>query len=201
MIDGDIIRERIIEQNASVENWADVQGSRRADLRLGAGRHHRPLRVNLWGPGRIERKQTSAARHQRPVWYPQAELTAPFHAPWFTAVLVALTLLALTPFFQWLKGYSHQTFTLLMASSFALVCYKSDNAPGSRVSALTLHLRAVNIAGRAYIVFFILACCLLNEYWPVPVIVAFMGVIILVLRGRFDEARLHEFPRDLNVLS
>ena len=104
VIDGEIFRERIIERDMGVENWADVRIRDEPIIGCEPGVIIGPYVLTGWGPREVKQEQDRRQSVQRVASQKRLEDSAGRRAPWFIGASVALTLVALVFLVQWGRG-------------------------------------------------------------------------------------------------
>ena len=196
VIDGTICRERIIERDTRVEDWVNVQVHDEPIFGWEPAVIIGPYVLTGWGPREIEQEQARRHAIQHAPSQAQAEVTAGPLAPWVTAVLVAVTLVALMPFFQWFHEHNPGAFALVVGFAVLALVWPTPfdvpTSPGIPASPLAVHYCAANLACRIFLFYLLISYLFLRTYWPAPVVIAFIAVLCYVIGGRFQEARLRE---------
>ncbi|MCY2994770.1 MAG: hypothetical protein NTY19_43950 [Planctomycetota bacterium] len=190
VIDGDIVRERIIEQDIKVENWADVSVYDEPISGRDPGVVVGPYVLTGWGPREVQQEQ---GRRQMLLRTSSRELvrdTACHRAKWFVAGTVAMTLVALLLIIQSLRGGGGALFAVLATAaaigSVWQAAFDFATARGSAAAAVTAHRVAATIGPQILLAEWLVTRWFQPMTWVTPVALV-MGAILSHTIGRRFE--------------
>ena len=189
IIDGDIIRERIIEEDQKAENWADVVVR---DVPIFGGEPAviiGPYVLTGWGPREVGAEQAKRQANYESGMMQRTAEVAQRRAPWFAASVAVLTLIALFFFMRMLHGNGGIAFvvlaTLAIAGATWQAAYDYATARRSPTAALSAHCWTASIILQVLLVFWFVARWTSPLSWLTPVVL-FVGLgVVHSLEKRF----------------
>lgn len=189
VIDGDIFRERIIEQDIRAEKWADVQVYDEPIIGCEPGVIIGPYVLTGWGPrevaAELERKRVGDAIAARE----ESLVAAGRRAPLLGAAAVALTLVALGLLVNSLRGNGGMLVSIL-ATVTALgtlwqAAFDAATAQRNPTAALFAHCLTVTLGCQLLIAEWLVARWFMPLSWLIPLALAGTAIASYVLGRRF----------------
>ncbi len=186
MIDGDIIRERIIEQDTRVENWADVQVRDEPIFGWEPAVIIGPYVLTGWGPREVGQEQA----RRKTVEKTATAQTARRRAPWLVVASVAMTLVALLLLIEWLRGAGGGVFVVLATAAAIGAVWQAAfdfaTARHSPTAALAAHFLAATFAFQLLLGYWLIARWFQPMSWVTPVVLVVSAVLAHAVGRRFQ---------------
>ena len=187
VIDGDIFRERIIEQDTGVETWTDVRVRDEPIYGCEPGVIIGPFVLTGWGPREVGEEQSRRHKIQDTALQQATERGASRRAPWFVGAAVALTLGSLLLRVQWLHGGGSLVFVVLATAAAIGAVWQAAfdfaTARRSPTALLAAHFATASIACQMLLAEWLLARWFQTMSWVTPVVLG-LGAIIAHVAGR-----------------
>lgn len=190
VIDGDIFRERIIEQDTGVETWTDVRVRDEPIYGCEPGVIIGPFVLTGWGPREVGEEQSRRHKIQNAAAQQTTEGTARRRAPWFVVAAVALTLVGLLLLVQWLHG-SGSFFFVGLATAAAIgavwqATFDFATARRNPTASLAAHCATASIACQLLLAGWLVARWFQPLSWVTPVVLALGAILAHAATRRFQ---------------
>jgi hypothetical protein len=181
IIDGDIIRERIVEQDTKVETWADVHVHDEpifgGDPAVTIG----PYILTGWGPREVGVEQARRQAVQATAFQHHTKKVAIGRAPWFAAAAIVMTLLGVFLLVRLLHGSGGAVFVGLafMAAVGAAwqAAFDFGTAQRNPKAPLAAHCLAASVALQIMFAYWCVARWFQPLSW-IPLVVLGVGIFI-----------------------
>ncbi len=190
VIDGDIFRERIIERDTQVEDWADVDVRDEPIYGAEPGVIIGPFVLTGWGPREVGEEQSRRHKIQDAALQQATEGTARRRAPWLVAGAVVLSLVALLLLVRWSQGSGNLLFAVLaIAAAIATVwqaAFDFATARRNPTALLAAHCATVSIACQMLLAGWLVVRWFQPVSWLTPVALGIAAVLAHVFGRRFQ---------------
>jgi hypothetical protein len=186
VIDGDIFRERIIEQDTGVETWTDVHVRDEPIYGCEPGVIIGPYVLTGWGPREVGQEQA----RRKTVEKTAMAQTARRRAPWLVVASVAMSLVALLLLIEWLRGAGGGVFVVLATSAAIGAVWQAAfdfaTARHSPTAALAAHFLAATFAFQLLLGYWLIARWFQPMSWVTPVVLVVSAVLAHAVGRRFQ---------------
>jgi hypothetical protein len=185
VIDGDIFRERVIEQDTGVETWTDVHVHDEPIYGHEPGVIIGPYVLTGWGPREVGQEQARRETVEKTA----IAQTARRRAPWFVAASVVMTLVALLLLIQLLRGGGGGLFVVLATIAAIGAAWQAtfDFATARRnpTAALAAHFSAATMAFQILLGYWLVARWFQPMSWVTPVALGLAAIVSYAIGRRF----------------
>lgn len=190
VLDGDIIRERIIERDIRVETWADtvvrdepIYGWEPCVL-IGS------YVLTGWGPREVQAEQARRKTAQLTEVRRTEQKYAAWRAPLFAVAAVAMTVLALVLLAASLRGQGGSAFALLATAAAIGAAWQAvfdffTARQNQAQAAMAAHWLAASYACQLLLALWLVARWFGPMWWGVPIVLGATAVVCYVIGRRF----------------
>lgn len=189
VIDGDIFRERIVEQDTGVEAWADVRVRDEPIYGCEPGVIIGPYVLTGWGPREVGQEQARRESIQTVAQRTAEERTARRHAPWFAVAAVAMAAIGVWLLIQWLREGRGGLFVVLATIAAIGSVWQSvfdfGTVRRNATAAVASHFASAAAAFLILLVYWLVARWFQPMLWVTPVALGLAVVLCFVLGHRF----------------
>jgi uncharacterized membrane protein len=191
MIDGDIIRERIVEQDTKVETWTDVHVHDEPIFGCEPAVIIGPYVLTGWGPREVGVEQARRQAAQDTAIQQQTESLAKTRVPWFVAAATLLTPVALFLLIRSLCGEGGTVLVVLTTMAAIGAVWQATFDFGTTnwkpKAALVAHCWAASFTLTILLVYWLVARWFFPMSWLTPVALA-IGIAVVHTAGiRFQQ--------------
>jgi hypothetical protein len=190
IIDGDIVRERIIERDMRVENWQDVVVLDEPIYGLEPGVIIGPYVLTGWGPREVAAEQARRKAQQASAQLQQSQKIAAWRAPCFAVGAAVMLLLAMVFLGSALGGHGGGIFALLATMAAIGAAWQATfdflYSRKSRASvALATHWLTASLGCQLLMALWLVARWYGPLSWSVPIVLGGTAVVCYAIARRF----------------
>jgi len=189
VIDGDIFRERIVEQDTGVETWADVRVRDEPIYGYEPAVIIGPYVLTGWGPREVGQEQARRESVHTAAQRTAEERTAGRRAPWFAVAAVAMAVIGVLLLIQWLRlgrgGFFVVLATIAAIGSVWQSAFDFGTVRRNATAAVAAHFASASVAFQILLVYWLAARWFQPMSWVTPAALGLVAVLCFVLGRRF----------------
>jgi hypothetical protein len=189
VIDGDIFRERIIEQDTGVETWTDVRVRDEPIYGCEPAVIIGPYVLTGWGPREVGQEQARRDSVHTAAQRTAEERAARRRAPWFAVAAVAMAVIGVLLLIQWLRVGRGGPFVVLATIAAIGSVWQSAFDFGTvrrnAMAAVAAHFTSAAVAFQILLVYWLAARWFQPMSWVTPVALGLAAVLCFALGRRF----------------
>lgn len=182
IIDGDIVRERIIERETKVEHWQDVVIQDEPIYGCEPGVIIGPYVLTGWGPREVAAEQGRRSAQRASAELVQTQQVVAWRAPCFAAAAAAMAILALVLLAGSLRGHGGSLLTLLATGAAIGAAWQAvfdflTARNGGAHAANAAHWFTASIGCQLLIALWLVARAFGPLSWSIPIILGIVAVV------------------------